>query len=31
MIPYLDCCAAQAMLEAFVDRELAVADQVALE
>jgi len=31
MIPYLDCHAAQAMLEAFVDGELAVADQVALE
>ena len=31
MIPYLDCPAAQAMLEAFVDGELAVADQVALE
>jgi anti-sigma factor RsiW len=31
MIPYLDCRAAQAMLEAFVDGELAVADQVALE
>ena len=31
MIPYLDCPAAQGMLEAFVDRELAVTDQVALE
>ena len=31
MIPYLDCHAAQAMLEAFVDGELPVADQVALE
>jgi hypothetical protein len=31
MIPYLDCHAAQAMLEAFVDGELRVADQVALE
>ena len=31
MIPYLDCRAAQAMLEPFVDGELAVADQVALE
>lgn len=31
MIPYLDCRAAQAMLEAFVDGELAVEAQVALE
>ena len=31
MIPYLDCRAAQAMLEAFVDGELAVNDQIALE
>ena len=31
MIPYLDCRVAQGMLEAFVDRELAVTDQVALE
>jgi anti-sigma factor RsiW len=31
MIPYLDCRAAQTMLEAFVDGELAVNDQVALE
>ena len=31
MIPYLDCRAAQAMLEAFVDGEIVVADQVALE
>jgi hypothetical protein len=31
MIPYLDCRAAQGMLESFVDCELAVTDQVALE
>jgi len=31
MIPYLDCRAAQDMLEAFVDDEMAVPDQVALE
>lgn len=31
MIPYLDCHAAQLLLEAFVDGELAVPDQVALE
>ena len=31
MIPYLDCRAAQDLLEAFVDDELAVHDQVALE
>ena len=31
MIPYLDCRAAQEMLEPFVDGELAVNDQVALE
>ena len=31
MIPYLDCRAAQELLEAFIDGELAVADQVALE
>ena len=31
MIPYLDCRAAQTMLEAFVDGELAVEAQVALE
>jgi anti-sigma factor RsiW len=31
MIPYLDCRAAQLLLEAFVDGELAVHDQVALE
>ena len=31
MIAYLDCRAAQDMLEAFVDGELAVPDQVALE
>jgi anti-sigma factor RsiW len=31
MIPYLDCRAAQALLEAFVDDELPVNDQVALE
>ena len=31
MIPYLDCPAARRMLEAFVDGELAVHDQVALE
>ena len=31
MIPYLDCRAAQDMLEAFVDDELSVPDQVALE
>ena len=31
MIPYLDCRAAQQMLEAFIDGELAVNDQVALE
>jgi anti-sigma factor RsiW len=31
MIPYLDCRAAQLLLEAFVDGELAVPDQVALE
>jgi len=31
MIPYLDCRAAQRLLEAFVDGELAVHDQVALE
>ncbi|HEY3092079.1 MAG TPA: zf-HC2 domain-containing protein [Vicinamibacterales bacterium] len=31
MIPYLDCRAAQEMLEGFVDGELAVNDQVALE
>ena len=31
MIPYLDCRAAQLLLEAFVDGELPVHDQVALE
>jgi len=31
MIPYLDCGAAQERLEAFIDGELAVNDQVALE
>ena len=31
MIPYLDCRAAQELLEPFVDGELAVNDQVALE
>src|SRR4029079_16753732 len=31
MIPYLDCHAAQTMLEAFVDGELTVDHQVALE
>jgi len=31
MIPYLDCRAAQLLLEAFVDGELSVHDQVALE
>ncbi len=31
MIPYLDCRAAQERLEAFIDGELAVNDQVALE
>jgi hypothetical protein len=31
MIPYLDCRAAQQMLEGFIDSELAVNDQVALE
>lgn len=31
MIPYLDCRAAQQLLEAFVDGELPVHDQVALE
>jgi len=31
MIPYLDCRAAQEMLESFVDGELVVHDQVALE
>lgn len=31
MIPYLDCRAAQSLLEAFVDGELSVNDQVALE
>ena len=31
MIPYLDCRAAQEMLEGFIDGELAVDDQVALE
>ena len=31
MIPYLDCRAAQALLEGFVDGELPVNDQVALE
>src|SRR5215217_3228846 len=31
MIPYLDCRAAQALLEPFVDGELSVHDQVALE
>ncbi len=31
MIPYLDCGAAQEMLESFIDRELLVDDQVALE
>lgn len=31
MIPYLDCRAAQQMLEAFIDGELAVNNQVALE
>jgi anti-sigma factor RsiW len=31
MIPYLDCPAAQQLLEAFVDGELPVDDQVALE
>jgi anti-sigma factor RsiW len=31
MIPYLDCRAAQLLLEPFVDGELPVADQVALE
>src|SRR4030095_10932119 len=31
MIPYLDCRAAQLLLEAFVDGELQVHDQVALE
>jgi anti-sigma factor RsiW len=31
MIPYLDCRAAQLLLEAFIDDELSVHDQVALE
>lgn len=31
MIPYLDCHAAQELLEAFVDGEIAVPEQVALE
>ena len=31
MIPYLDCRAAQLLLEAFVDGELPVHDQVELE
>ncbi len=31
MIPYLDCAAAREQLEAFVDDELAMADQVAVE
>ena len=31
MIPYLGCDAAREMLEAFVDGELAMADQVAVE
>src|SRR4029450_4832543 len=31
MIPYLDCRAARLLLEAFVDGELSVHDQVALE